>query len=128
MGVRRYHDLIAWQLADALHAQIYELVLKSPGARNDLRYKSQILEAADGVDSNIVEGFLRFSPGDFKRFLDYAFSSLGEAERRLRHGIARGYFSEDACGHALRLARRCGPAIVRLKQSQRKDWRDRRNS
>ena len=90
MGVRRYEDLFAWQLAESLRDQIYGLVRRSQGANQDFRYKSQILDAVDGVGNNIVEGFLRYSPPDFKRFLDYALSSLGEAERRLRQGIARG--------------------------------------
>jgi len=123
MGVRRFEELVAWQLADALQSEVYRLVFGSADARSDLRYKSQILDAADGIASNISEGFLRCSPGDFCRFLDYAVSSLGETERRLRNGIKRGYFDAAECSEALRYAKRGSKAIVRLKLSQRRDWR-----
>ncbi len=118
MVVRRYEDLITWQLGEAFKLEVVRLVLKSAEARADLRFKSQILDAARSVPANITEGFLRCSAGDFARFLDYALGSLGEAEQRLHDGIQLGYFSEEDCLEAFRLARRCLTAAVRLKQSQ----------
>ncbi len=118
MTARHYKELIAWQLADRLQDEVYGLVLGSREARNDLRCRSQILEAVDGIGVNIVEGFLRHSAADFCRFLDYALSSLGEAERRLMNGVKRMYFDDAACAPARQLARRALTAIVRLKQSQ----------
>jgi four helix bundle protein len=123
MGVRRYQDLIAWQLGEAFGAEVYRLVLNNQEARRDLKYCSQILDAADGISSNIAEGFPRCSRGDFCRFLDYSISSLGETERRLIKGIARGYFPEESCVEARRFAKRAAVAIVNLKKSQRRDWR-----
>ena len=120
MVVRRYQDLIAWQLAERFKLEVYGLVLGSAGAQRDLRFTSQILEAARGVPSDITEGFLRCSPGDFARFLDYAIASLGEAEQRLNDGIQLKYFAAEACAEAFRLARRCLTASVRLKQSQKR--------
>ena len=122
-GVRRYEDFNAWKVGEAFREEIYGLVAKSKEAREDRKYCSQILDAADGIGSNIAEGFLRFSPGDFARFLDYSVACLGEAEHRLIKGIGRGYFPEAACAEALRFAKRAATAIVRLKQSQRRDWK-----
>jgi hypothetical protein len=65
------------------------------------------------------EGFLRFSVGDFKRFLDYSLGSLGEAEGRLEDGIQLGYFDRGSCENAFRFAKRCLAATIRLKRSQR---------
>ena len=46
---------------------------------------------------NIAEGFRRFVPAEFSRFLGYALSSLEEAVRRVKDGADRGYYSvEDA--------------------------------
>ena len=78
-----------------------------------------MLDAATSVAANLVEGFLRFSPGDFRKFIDYSLASLGEAEVRLKDGILLGYFAERDCETAFRLARRCLTASVRLKKSQR---------
>ena len=58
MGVRHYRELFAWKTAVALNSQIVRLVMGSPEARRDLRYRSQILEAGRGVASSIVEEFL----------------------------------------------------------------------
>ncbi len=119
MGVRRYQDFIAWQLGEAFRLDVYRLVLGSEQAAQDLRYRGQILDAADGIGANIAEGFLRYSRPDFCRFLDYAIASLGEAERRLVNGIDRQYFDRASCSEALRLARRATKAMINLKRSQR---------
>jgi four helix bundle protein len=120
MGVRRYQDLFAWQAAEGFKREVYRIVMGSPPARADSKYRWQILDAASSVVSNITEGFLRCSPGDFARFLGYALASLGEAERRLYDGIQLGYFPASECVEALRFARRCATACVRLKQSQKR--------
>jgi four helix bundle protein len=123
MVVRRYQEFHAWQLSEAFSAEVYRLVLTSKDAREDRKYYSQILNAADGIGSNIAEGFLRFCPGDFSQFLGYAVASLAEAERRLINGVSRGYFTATDCAQALRFAKRATVAIVRLKKSQRRDWK-----
>jgi four helix bundle protein len=128
MAVRRPQDLIAWQLGEAFKVEVFRLVLRSPEARSAVRFKSQILDAASSVPSNIREGFLRCSPGDFARFLDYAIGSVGETEQRLLDGIQLGYFAPNDCQHAFTLARRCLTASVRLKQSQLRYLRNRSSS
>src|SRR5215510_11113317 len=117
-GLRRYQDFVAWQLAEAFNEEVHRLVLGCPNATRNFRYRDQILDASDGVSDNFVEGFLRRAPRSFALFLDYALSSLGEAERRLHQGIRKGYFNDTDCAEAFQLARRCLTAMVRLKQSQ----------
>jgi four helix bundle protein len=118
--VRRYRDLIAWQLGNQFKAEVFRLLKSSPEAWSNLKYRSQLLDSAASVVANLVEGFLRFSPGEFPKFIDYSLGSLGEAEQRLRDGIELGYFEEADCETAFRLARRCLTASIRLKQSQRR--------
>jgi len=118
MLVKHYSDLIAWQLADQFKNDVHRLLQNSTEAWNNFRYRSQLLDATASVTANIVEGFLRFSPGEFRKFIDYSVASLGEAETRLKDGIALGYFTAQSCEHAFRLARRCLTACIRLKQSQ----------
>jgi len=124
MVVRQYKELFAWQTAEGFKLEVFRLVKDSELAQKDYKFRSQILEAARSVPSNITEGFLRYSPGDFMRFLDYSLASLGEAERRLHDGIQLGYFPASACQDALKLARRCATACVRLKHSQRRYLND----
>jgi four helix bundle protein len=118
MGVRRYQELIAWQMAEAFKKEVVALVRASPGATADLRYKGQLLAAAQSVTANIAEGFLRDSPGDFRRFLAMALGSLGEAEGRLSDGVQLGYFTQRNCDAAFRYGRRCAVACSRLKKAQ----------
>jgi four helix bundle protein len=118
MGENKYQDLIAWQTGDAFKREVTRIVLSSPRAAADLRYRSQILSAAQSVPVNIAEGFLRKSPGDFRRFLAVSLGSLGETESRLRDGIELSYFTADECAAAFRLGRRCAMASVGLRKSQ----------
>jgi four helix bundle protein len=118
MPVRHHRELFAWQTADGFKREVHRLVTESPAARSNFRYRDQILDASSDVDKDIVEGFRRKAPLEFAKFLDYALASLGEAEERLQDGILRGYFSETDCSQAIRYAKRCLTASVRLKASQ----------
>jgi four helix bundle protein len=118
MTARHYQDLIAWQLAESFKDEVFKIVLASPDACRDLRYCSQVLEAASAIGKDVAEGFLRFSPATFIRFLDYSAASLVEAERRLHDGHQRRFFEQSSCTEAFKLGRRCLTAIIRLKQSQ----------
>lgn len=117
-GVRRYEDFDAWQLAEAFRKEVFRLVRGSPDALRDYRYRDQLRNAAGGISKHITEGYLRFSPLDFARFLDYALGSLGEAERRLRDGVELDYFKAADCREAIQFAKRCFVAVRRLKESQ----------
>ena len=123
MGARHYKELIAWQLAEQFKNEVHGVLQASTAPRKTSPMREQLTGAASSVTSNIAEGFLRFAPGDFKRFLDYALGSLGEAEGRLADGIQLGYFDAVSCEKAFRFARRCLVATVRLKQSQRTSGR-----
>jgi four helix bundle protein len=116
--VYRYQELIAWQMAEAFKTEVFTLVRESPAASADFRFRGQLFGAAQSVSANIAEGFLRNSPGDFRRFLSIALGSLGEAETRLRDGIQLNYFVEAKCEPAFRFARRAATAAVRLRKSQ----------
>jgi len=94
----------------------------------DSRLKSQLLNAASAVPSDIAEGFVRRSPLTFANLLDCAVGSLVEAERRLIDGADLGLYPAPACDTALRLGKRCLKATIRLKQSQIRYAEERRES
>ena len=114
MGVKRLEDLVAFRLALEFKRGVYAIVRKSPQAWNDLRYRSQLFDAASGVEANIAEGWKRFSAGDMALFLRYALSSLEEAKRRLKDGIDRGYFTDSDCSEILVIGYCCGAATMGL--------------
>ena len=118
MGVRRYRDLIAWQLADGFKSEVFGLVRLSPKAQGDRPYRDQLISASSAVSKDIAEGFLRDSAGDFGRFLGFALGSLAEAEGRVADGVELRYFREEDCQEAFRFARRAAVAMTRLKISQ----------
>ena len=118
MGVNRYIDLVVWQLANEFKQRILELVQSSSAARRNFKFVEQIESAASAATKHITEGFLRFNPREFCRFLDYAISSVGEAEDWVRDGIDRGYFASNDCDPVFRLARRVSKGAIRLKAAQ----------
>jgi four helix bundle protein len=100
MAVKRYQDLVVWQAADQVRLEVYRLTRDGPASR-DFRFRDQLRSSASSIAANITEGFRRFGPRDFARFLDIAFASAGETEHWLDDGIARGHWTE----HDLRVVR-----------------------
>jgi four helix bundle protein len=82
-------DLIAYQRAVAFKAAVYAVLDAHPATARDLRYRSQVRDAAAGVEANIAEAWGRRSAGEIRLLLSYALGSLFEAERRLLDGVAR---------------------------------------
>jgi len=56
----------------------------------DFRYRDQIRDAIASPCRNTSEGFDRFRPKEFARFLEFARGSLGEVKDCLIDGRARG--------------------------------------
>jgi len=79
----------------AFKLKAYRLLFRSAEARQDWRFRSQLADAAAGGPMNVAEGFRRYVPAEFSRFLGYALSSMEETVRRVMDGVDRGYFSED---------------------------------
>ena len=93
MIARRYQDLVCWQLADELKRRVYAFT-PVPPAKRDSEYCSQIRRSARSGPSNISEGFGRFRPAEFVRFLEYARASLIETQNHLGDGRDLDYLSE----------------------------------
>jgi len=94
MGMRRYQDFKAWQLAHELNTKVFEMTAKAP-AFHDFKFRDNIRDAADSAQRNFPEGFGRFAPGDFAHFLDHSRASLLETKNELAVGLERNYFAED---------------------------------
>jgi four helix bundle protein len=80
--VKSYRDLIAWQKAISLVADVYSLTAQFPG--NEMYgLTSQLRRASVSVPSNIAEGHGRASKGEFLQFLGHARGSLCEVQTQI---------------------------------------------
>ncbi len=68
MGIERFEDIEAWQLARELTRKVYGLTKKTAFAR-DFGLKRQIQDAAGSSMHNIAEGFDSEKNPGFIRFL-----------------------------------------------------------
>ncbi|PAW84483.1 MAG: hypothetical protein B9S29_03795 [Opitutia bacterium Tous-C2FEB] len=80
--VNSFRDLIVWQKAKRLAADVYRLCLSFPSDRHR-GLTEQMLRSAVSIPSNIAEGDERGTNRDSLRFLQIARGSLAELETQL---------------------------------------------
>lgn len=116
MGVRRFQDLVCWQLSLQLHGRIVAIVARG-SVRRDRGFCDQLLRASGAAAPNIAEGFARFSKPEFRRFLRYAIASLSETQTLLEQGRQRGHIVGEELEEVATLACRAAAAATRLHRS-----------
>lgn len=116
----RYEDFDAWKLTRALNMKVFELT-SAPPASKDFKFRDNLRNAADSAERNFPEGFGRFAPGDFARFLDNSKASLLETRNELGVGLARGYFSDQDVRELTALVDRAMGAIGGLQRYLRSE-------
>ncbi len=94
MGVQRFTDLRAWHTCNVYKNAVYRLCREGSLSR-DLRLRRQLEDAVAAATSNIAEGFGRFSPPDFARFVVIARASLIESQNHLRDAVDRQHITEE---------------------------------
>ena len=114
--IERFEDLIAWQKARVLTADIYRVSSKGRFSR-DFALRDQIRSSAVSVPSNIAEGFERFSLREFHKFLTYAKGSCGELKTQLYIAGDIGYLDGDVLEPLLQSAQSVSEIIGRLRSS-----------
>ena len=110
---KRYEELTCWQLSYELQQAVFAITESGPAGR-DVRFRDQIRESARSATRNIAEGFGRFAPAEFRRFLRIARGSLTETHNHLREGRDRGYIPAARHEELSRLAARASGATTRL--------------
>jgi len=113
VGVRRFEDLVAWQLSSELQQEVFSFTATTPTSR-DFKFCDQIRESSRSAPSNIAEGFGRYYPQEFARFLRIAVGSLNETKNHLHDGRARGYMTDTEHERLVRLCLRALKATTSL--------------
>jgi four helix bundle protein len=121
MVARRFEDLIVWQLAYQLQQGVFAFTSKPPAAK-DFKYCNQIRESSRSARKNISEGFGRFYPKEFARFLRNAGGSLHETKDHLLEAHESKYLSDAEFERLFRLTLRaikgCNRLIAYLRSAK----------
>lgn len=91
MKVDRFEDILAWQKARELTAQIYGALKEN----RDFGFKDQLQRAVVSIMNNVAEGFERRGDKEFKHFLFIAKGSCGEVRSMLYVAEQLKYISKS---------------------------------
>src|SRR6185295_2390228 len=89
----KFEDLLTWQL-------LYELSLAvrkftgQPSISRHFKYCDQIRDSSDSAHRNVAEGFGRYNPAEFARFLDVSRGSAEETRALLKTAREKHFISE----------------------------------
>jgi four helix bundle protein len=119
MVARHYRELICWQLSCDLKRRVYA-VLADQTVSADLDFCKQIRGSARGAPRTIAEGFGRFRPTEFARYLEFARASLIETQNHLDDALDMSYVTADQHADLWKLADRAIGATTRLHQYLRR--------
>jgi four helix bundle protein len=106
-------DNDVWQLAYELKLGVYALIRTRPLA-GDRRLVDQLRSAASSAPHLIAEGYGRYFPREFSRYLRNANGELKETFDALRDAVDRGYLVPDQIIPLQRLSRRASKAATEL--------------
>ena len=116
MRVRNYRDLVVWERAVDLVAEIYRLSAGFPH-EEQFGLTAQVRRASVSVSANIAEGSGRATSRDFLNFLSYSRGSLKEAESMVFVAQRLGFVSPPDCTQALSLADETSRMLIGLRGS-----------
>jgi four helix bundle protein len=114
MGAHDVRDLVAYQLCEQLMVAVEAATATLP-ASSDRRFCNQINDAALDAASDVSEGFVRYYPLEFARFLDYALASLQEVRCRAEAGYRRRHFTVEQASNILHLWVKADKAVRGLR-------------
>jgi four helix bundle protein len=112
-GARSHKELICWQRAYELKLQVYER-LRRGTVTQDFDFSDQLKESASSAPRLIAEGFGRYYPAEFSKYLRLANGELKETVESLDDGVDRRHFTKDQVIPLQRLAKRSSKAASRL--------------
>ena len=126
-GKRDHTEFDVWQLSHSVERKV-RVVIQRPAFRMDLDLRGQLKRASEGPCAHIAEGFSRYRPKEFARFVRIAKGSLSEVIVHIGTARDKGLASEaefkDIRSYARR-ARGAATGLVRyLETAKMPDERD----
>jgi four helix bundle protein len=115
-SIERFEDLIAWQKARVLAAEIYRTTRQGDFSR-DFGLTGQMQRAAVSIMSNIAEGYERGSTAEFERFLWMAKGSCAELRSQLYVARDIGYLGIPDSERLMAMADEVGRVLGGLRAS-----------
>jgi len=115
MVARHYRELVCWQLSNDLKRCVYAFIAKPPASK-DFEFCKQIRGSARGAPRTISEGFGRFRPPEFARYLEFARASLIETQNHLDDALDNEFITADTHRELFKLADRAIGATTKLQQ------------
>ena len=113
MGTATYRELRVWQLCRDLRDRVLA-ISAIPAVARDCIFCNQLRSAAASPCANIAEGFGRFRPRDFARFLRIARGSLEELVEHLDRGLVLGVIVDHEHAELVGIAGHAGRALTEL--------------
>ena len=111
----RFEELVVWQRMHELHLEVWKATEVPPSSR-DFKFKAQIRDASESAVRNVAEGFGRYNPLEFARFLDIARASVLETQALLIKGRDVGYWPQDEFERLNALADRGLQALAKFQR------------
>ena len=105
---KTFQDLVAWQRCEQLRQFVAGLTSRAPAAK-DRDFCWQIRRASRSATDNIAEGFGRYYPKEFHRYVQIARGEINETMNHLHRGFKDGCLTQaefdtgmDLALHAVR--------------------------
>ncbi len=117
--VRRFEDLVAWQLARELTGQVYAMTRQGTFSR-DFGLTDQMRRAAVSVMSNIAEGFERESIAERLHFYVISKASCAELRSQLYVALDAGHVDQATVDALQAKAERTARVLAGLRSSTRR--------
>ena len=116
---RDYRDLVLWQRAMELAAEVHRVTLKLP-KHEMFGMAAQIRRSAVSIPSNIAEGSGRRTTREFIAFLHIARGSLSELKTQLVLARTVGYLADTDLSNADQLSDEVGRLLNAVIRGLRK--------
>ena len=120
MAIQSHRDLLVWQKAMVLAAEVYKLAKLMPKAE-EYRLTSQLLRAAASVPANLAEGHARGTRKDYAHYVSIARGSLAETETFLLLATSIGLLTIEQTKNAVEMctdiSKMSTALLTRLRES-----------